>query len=202
MPAIINENICDHADVCKGIEVCPTGAFYYDKEKDRLRIDDSKCNDCEACLNECPIGAIRFCKKDDIKGLERIMKEIEEDSRTLEELRIDRYGAQPIDKNILLDENDVDETIKNTKGILLIEFNKDIGDNIRCLLHSIPVIKITSAIGECIYKKVLLDNEAEGINIFPSLLVVVNGARIGIVEDYYDDDKVQDFLSKINEIIQ
>lgn len=200
MPIRIHWNICDNADACGGIEVCPTGAIYWDEKANQIGVNDDRCSDCAACVDACPVGAIRFSPKADLEGLRRIEKEIKEDARTLEELEVERYGASLIDREILLDENDVEKTIKSTKGVLLIEFNKD--TEINCLLHSIPVSEIKREVGQCSYRKVMLQNDIAGIEKFPSLLVVVDGARNGIVEGYYEDDETDVFLQKIRELLK
>jgi ferredoxin len=38
------------------VTVCPTDCFYQDDKQ--LYIDPEHCIDCEACVPECPVGAI------------------------------------------------------------------------------------------------------------------------------------------------
>ena len=38
MPVIINFKVCDNAEVCNAINVCPTGAFNWNKEKFIFRL--------------------------------------------------------------------------------------------------------------------------------------------------------------------
>ena len=42
MKALINFKICDNAPECSGIEVCPTGAMYFDSEKETIVVDEDK----------------------------------------------------------------------------------------------------------------------------------------------------------------
>ena len=49
MPAIINHKICDQANACGGICVCPVGAFTYNEKTKRIEIDNEKCISCGAC---------------------------------------------------------------------------------------------------------------------------------------------------------
>ena len=67
MPIIINHNLCDDADACGGISVCPSKAFYYDYEKMRIAIYKNKCTECLKCTlpDACSVGCIacHLCEK-------------------------------------------------------------------------------------------------------------------------------------------
>ena len=76
MAVLINFKICDNDKACGGVAVCPTGAIYYDEEKETLAIDNEKCISCGMCEKECPIGAIKVAK--DEKEYEILKKQIEE----------------------------------------------------------------------------------------------------------------------------
>ena len=39
MPVIINHKICDQANACGGIGVCPVGAFAYNDKTKKIEID-------------------------------------------------------------------------------------------------------------------------------------------------------------------
>lgn len=95
MPIIINHNLCDEAPECGGIEVCPTGAFHYDKKRRRVAIDHSKCNECLLCTmpDACPVGCILFARNK--KSEKKIREMIKEDPRTAKWLWKERYGTQP-----------------------------------------------------------------------------------------------------------
>lgn len=92
---IINHNLCDEAPECGGIEVCPTGAFYYDKKRKRVAIDESKCTLCMLCTlpDACPVGCILFART--IGEAKRIKDMIKQDPRTATWLWQERYGCQP-----------------------------------------------------------------------------------------------------------
>lgn len=95
MPIIINHNLCDEADACGGIEICPTKAFYFDYKKGEVAIDHSKCNECLKCTlpDACPVGCILYAR--DKKEETKIKKKIKEDPRTEKWLWQERYGCQP-----------------------------------------------------------------------------------------------------------
>ncbi len=51
--------VCEPCHDCKYtdcVAVCPMECFYQDECM--LYIDPSECIDCEACVSECPVGAI------------------------------------------------------------------------------------------------------------------------------------------------
>jgi ferredoxin len=51
--------VCEPCRDCKYtdcVTVCPCDCFYQDERQ--LYIDPSDCIDCEACMPECPVGAI------------------------------------------------------------------------------------------------------------------------------------------------
>lgn len=49
MPVIINFKVCDNAEVCDAIRVCPVGAFRWNNQKKTLEIDNDKCTECGKC---------------------------------------------------------------------------------------------------------------------------------------------------------
>ena len=58
MPVIINYKICDNAEACSAINVCPVGAFKWNAEKKSLEIDNDKCINCGKCAvseESCPV---------------------------------------------------------------------------------------------------------------------------------------------------
>ena len=77
MSVIINFKVCDNAEACNGIKVCPVGAFQWNAEKKTLEIDEDKCINCGKCATStesCEVGAIRFAK--DEEGLQKIKKKL------------------------------------------------------------------------------------------------------------------------------
>lgn len=87
---------------CSGIEVCPTGAFYWDEENETIAVDQGECVDCGKCEDSCPVGAIRVARTEE--EYQKIKKEIEEDPRKVSDLFVDRYGAEPVHTAFLIPE--------------------------------------------------------------------------------------------------
>ena len=93
MPVIINWKICDSVKECGGIEVCPTGAIYWDEEKKAVKIDNSKCTSCGQCEPACPASAITVVGTEE--ELRRIIPIIGKIKELLEiPVSVDTYKAQ------------------------------------------------------------------------------------------------------------
>ncbi|MGK3946424.1 4Fe-4S dicluster domain-containing protein, partial [Streptomyces caeruleatus] len=78
-PVLINFKICDNAQECNGIAVCPTGALSWDKNKKSIKIDNEKCISCKKCEKSCMVNAIHVAKNEE--EYEKIEEEIKHDSR-------------------------------------------------------------------------------------------------------------------------
>lgn len=196
MAVLINFKICDNDKACGGVAVCPTGAIYYDEEKETLAIDNEKCISCGMCEKECPIGAIKVAK--DEREYEILKKQIEEDPRRTKDLFVDRYGATPLSEFFMLDSEDVANKV-NSKNIVLIEFYND--DSIQCLLKSIPIKELLKDFPDStqFYKVEIteaLTNEYQ-IKELPALVAFENGRMIGKIEGYIDEDNKEKLMNEI-----
>lgn len=200
MPVLINFKICDNSEDCSGIEVCPNGAFYWDRKNKTIAVDNSKCINCGKCEEACPVDAIRVARTKE--EYEKIKKEIEEDPRKVSDLFIDRYGAQPIHPAFLIPQSKFDvQILKSIKPAAVELFNND---SIECLLRSIPIKKLLEGL-DVKYRKIeVKDNslpEKYGIRELPALLFFKDGKLTGKIEGYYDTEKKEDIIKKVNRII-
>ena len=196
MAVLINFKICDNDKACGGVAVCPTGAIYYDEEKETLAIDNEKCISCGMCEKECPIGAIKVAK--DEREYEILKKQIEEDPRRTKDLFVDRYGATPLSEFFMLESEEVANKI-NSKNIVLIEFYND--DSIQCLLKSIPIKELIKDFPEStqFYKVEIsetLTNEYQ-IKELPAIVAFENGRMIGKIEGYIDEDNKEKLINEM-----
>ena len=197
MAVRINKKICDNADACSGIEACPTGAIYWDSEKQLLCTDDAKCTSCGQCEDACPIGAILWAS--DEESLKKIEADIAADDRTFDALMVERYGAMPVDDSMQIDNADIETFVKSTKGIILIEQNKE--SSISCLLQSIPISKLQEKLSKSfIYKKAIVDENQDGN--FPCLLIFVNAKKIGTIEGFFEDTHMEKLVNAVRELIK
>lgn len=205
MPVVINFKVCDNAEACNAINVCPTGAFYWNKKKKSLEVDEKKCINCGLCATSeesCQVGAIRFAKTKE--ELDKIKKEIDEDPRTVSDLMADRYGGQPINLPFYCKEDELPEVLTTSK-ICLIELFND--DSIECLIKSIPVKEIMNkTVKQAVYRKVELKTDLlikkYKIKQLPALLVIKNDKLLGKIEGYYSTEQQEEFINKINQILK
>lgn len=206
---IINRNICDNAPECSGIEVCPNGALYWNEEAKTIAYNAEKCVDCGSCADPvaggCPVGAILWGYDDE--DYDKKKQDVEEDTRTLKQLEVERYGAVPIVP--VLEFEEIENVINDEDNqYVLIEFFSD--DSINCLIHSIRVEDITALFDSpVIYKKVQVSScedckplcKAENL---PALAIFKNGNLISVISGYYenDTDSSKEFFAKIQNSIQ
>ena len=193
MPVLVNFKICDNAPECSGIEVCPTGTLFWNAKEGKIGTDNDLCISCHECENACPVGAIHVADSD--SDFVRLQSNIENDSRTAADLFVERYGAMPIDEELVLDDNAIERLVKKSSVVFVEQF-KD--SSIQCLLHSIPAECLAKKY-DCIYRKQQVPEQAEGS--YPRLLIYDNGTLKGLVEGYFEESRQEDLLNEINAII-
>ena len=199
MAVLINFKICDNAEECDGIRVCPTGAIFWDEKKKSIGIDNSKCISCGKCEKACEVGAIRVAKTPE--EYKRIKEEIDKDPRKISDLFIDRYGAQPIEPAFRIKYGFEQEVLKSVK-LVAVELYSD--DSIHCLLHSIPVKELFKDI-DLKYRKVRATDELIKefkIKTLPALLFLKNWKLIGKIEGYFSISQKEELKEKIGAIIK
>jgi Fe-S-cluster-containing dehydrogenase component len=201
MSVLINFKICDNAQECSGIAVCPTGALSWNKEKEIIEIDNGKCISCGLCEKECPIGAIMVATN--AEEYNKIQKEIDEDSRTTKDLFVDRYGAVAISDFFKIELKDIKEKSEKDCITLIEMYNPDVAE---CLLKSIPIKELTKKLpNNTLYYKVETDNtniEDYGIKELPALLIYKKGKLLGSIEGYFNNEEKENMLSNINNILK
>ncbi len=201
MAVLINFKICDNSKDCSGIEVCPTGAFYWDDKRKTISIDNKKCISCGKCEEACLVGAIRIARTE--KEYKKIKKEIKEDPRKVSDLFIDRYGAEPVGYAFQTPLSKFNVQILEATKLAITElFSRN---SIKCLLHSIPIKELLKNI-DTQYRKIEVKESDSILKKYkvkglPSLLFFKNGKIIGKTEGYYDFREKKDFLKKINKIL-
>lgn len=200
MPVLINFKICDNSEDCSGIEICPIGAFYWDKKKKTIAVDNSKCTSCGVCEEACPVGAIRVAK--DEKEYNKIKREIEKDPRKLSDLFIDRYGAGPIHPAFLIPQSKFEVQILRSTNPAVVElFDRG---SIECLLYSIPVKELFKDV-DIRYRKIEVKDDSllkkYKVKELPSLLFFKAGKLVAKIDGYYDKKQKAELKEKINKII-
>lgn len=201
MAVLVNFKICDNAKECGGISVCPTGALTYDEEKETIVIDNEKCISCGQCEKECPVGAIIVAKTKDEYRKQK--EEIDNDSRSIKDLFVDRYGAAPLSEFFMIEENMIEEKAGSQKLVLVECYNDD---SIQCLLKSIPIKDLTKEMPkEMLFYKALVSEkllEKYDINELPALLVFSDGNLKGHIDGYFTNEEKCIFMEKINLILK
>jgi NAD-dependent dihydropyrimidine dehydrogenase PreA subunit len=199
MGVILNKKICDNAEECSGIVACPTGALYWDTEKEEVAIDNSKCVDCDLCEKACGVGALRVFHSEEEK--KKIEEDIANDPRKVSDLFVDKYGAMPMKNSPFDILYGFEQEILKAGKIAVVEVFND--DSIECLLHSIPIKELFSDY-DIKFRKTEITKEIKEryqVEKLPSLLFFENGKLIGKIEGFYEVEKKKVLLDKIKEIL-
>ena len=199
MSVIINFKICDNAEECNGIAVCPTGALAWDEKNSTIIIDNSKCISCGLCEKFCMVHAIKVAHTEE--EYQEIEKEIADDPRKVTDLYLDRYGAQPILPAFLIKEDKFDTEVIGSSKIVVSEFFDN--DSIMCMLRSIPIKELFTST-DIKYRKVEVGErlmKKYDISELPALVFFKEGKLLGKVEGYFERDQKDELIDKINKII-
>ncbi len=202
MAVIINFKICDNAEKCNGIAVCPTGALSWSRSKKKIIINNKKCISCGKCKKVCEVGAIGIAKTKE--KYNELKKEINSDSRRATDLFVERYGAQPLYSPFFMYKKDFElHVLKATKLTAVELFNKE---SIKCLLYSIPVRDLFEGL-DIKYRKMEIEEGDEllkkyKVSKLPSLLFFKSGKIINKINGYYGKDDKEKIIKKVSKIVK
>ena len=185
MSVLINFKICDNAEECNGIAVCPTKALSWDDKNKTVIIDNSKCISCGRCEKACMVGAIKVAKNDD--EYKKFQKEIDEDSRRVSDLYLDRYGAQSILPAFLIDAEIFKKEVEGSAKLVAAELYENEG--IMCMLRSVPIKELFKG-KDIKYRKLEATEALEKkykIKKLPCLLFFKDGELLGKIEGYFEN---------------
>lgn len=206
MSVFVNFKICDNAEECSGVEVCPSGALYWDKDEKTVKSDNSKCISCDVCARACPAGAIYVAHN--AKEEMQIKEDIDNDPRTIKDLLVERYGASPVDETLLISVQEAMTKIETVESLLAVEIMDN--EDAPCLINSVP---ISEAFGNTVYeycKITIGDDEYEAfankysIKECPTLLIFKNHSLLTRIDGAVENkDYLQrtNFIHKINTAI-
>lgn len=201
MPVLINFKICDNAEECYGIDVCPTKAFYWDDNVKTISIDETKCTNCGMCESACSVGAIHVARTSE--EYTRIKKEIAEDPRKASDLFVDRYGAQPVHPAYLVTEKEFQVQVLEAAKFTVVEVLNH--DSIQCLLHSVPIKDLFKGV-DIKYRKLEAKSESllkkYKVDELPALLFFRDGKLVGRIEGYYDIRKKKWLFEEAGKILK
>lgn len=194
MAVLLNHKICDNAAACGGIEVCQTGAMFWSEADGKIGIDNNLCISCKKCVSECPVGAIRVASTDE--EYETIKVDIESDYHTVEDLFVERYGAMPLNEDLVVNEEQVVAAV-NTESVVFVEQFQD--SSIQCLLYSIPMSSILERYGGKYVKQQVDDAETGD---YPCLVIYQDRKKVGCVSGYYTEQDASKFFDAIDKILK
>lgn len=202
MSVFVNYKICDNAVECSGIDVCPTGALYWDENKESLLTDNAKCISCDICVDACPAGAI-FVAHNAIEANE-IEQSIASDPRTREMLMVERYGASPVNESIFISVDEAIKKVMEDSSLLAIEVIDE--EDTPCLINSVPIVDLLSK-DKYFYFKVSIHDEAYEtfsrqyvIEDCPALLIFYDHKLLKLVQGTVDNNDRNQRNALIGEI--
>jgi Fe-S-cluster-containing hydrogenase component 2 len=194
MPVIINFKMCSNGWQCDCPAKCPTGAFYYDKVEKTLKIANAKCISCGACAKACPLGAVFVAKT--AAEFAEIEKQIMDDPRRKEDLRVEKLGADPIAAPV----SDINDFIsKNEYAVVELKQDEAVW---ACQLNSINISDIVD-LSKWKYASVVGAKKLYEVSELPALVFFHNGEKIGSAEGYFDNslNEYNFFMKKVWKII-
>ncbi len=202
MSVVINFKICDNAKECDGIKACPVGAFKWDDEKQTIYVDNDACIDCGACESACTVNAVKVTKSKE--EYDEALKSVDEDLRTRQDLFCERYGASPIQEELLYKESEINPNTFILSRPLMVELFSD--DTIMCLLRSIPITELLANFdSEATYKKVEVVEgnitKEYGVTQLPALLFFKDGKLIHKEEGFVEDRHRKELLERVHKIL-
>ena len=201
MSVFINYKICDNADECSGIDVCPANALFWDSVEKTVATDNDKCLSCDACVEACPAGAILVAHNEE--EAVQIQNDIDNDPRTIQDLMVERYGASPVG-DTLISIYEAEEKIDKKTSLVVVEIIDK--NDAPCLINSVPISEAFGSINFDYNKVDINDNGYElfakkyAINDCPTLLIFENGlllSRINGAVDNTNYNQKSNFLSNV-----
>lgn len=202
MSVYINFKICDNAEECSGIAVCPVKSLYWDDIEKTVAIDNSRCLTCDACMEACPAGAIRVAHSEEESI--QIQEDIDNDPRTIHDLMVERYGASPVSENILISIRDAEEKIAEKTLLIAIEIIDD--NDTPCLINSVPISEAFGSVNIEYYKVTVNDNAYDcfakkyDVTACPTLLVFRRGILLVRMDGPVENNDYQQRINFLNKI--
>lgn len=202
MAVVINYKICDNSKDCDGIKGCPVGAFKWDEENKTIYVDNDICIDCGVCENSCTVNALKVTTNKE--EYDKAVKVVEDDTRTIQDLFCERFGASPMQQEFLLEENQFNQDVLNLKRPLMVELFND--DSIMCLLKSIPIKELLAIYDkDATFLKVKVVEgdimKKYGITELPALLFFKDGLLLEKEEGFVEDENRKELLDKVKKIL-
>ncbi|MDR1027406.1 MAG: 4Fe-4S binding protein, partial [Rickettsiales bacterium] len=199
---IINHKICDNSPACGGIEVCPTGAMFWDEKNSQIGFAKEKCVGCGACKNMCPVRAIMLAR--DTAEAQKIKADIDSDPRAAADLFVDRYGAD-ITETQPAETGKAAAAARAAKGVAVLELYDE--ETLHCLATSIPYSEIFAGTD---VKLIRAQTDAQiakefDISEIPAMVIFRNGKIIGKIQGYFFNDSPAEkslLIAKTNEIMK